>query len=281
MFRTVLLPVDFTSDNELVLGFARGLPALGVRRVVLGHVVDTSGMEGPVVARAVDEARDGVRALSGPLEAAGLGVEVRVATGDPVEELGAMATGAQADAAVYGSHAKSISTQLFAGSVSERLLRDATVPHMVVRFDLLRNQSEPARLLQQFGEKLLVPTDFSLSAARAFTRVIEMPKGAVKHVFLLHAIDPALSGDKLRRAEEGAEFHLKNLQAMCSQQGIASSVSIRRGSPVQAVLEELDERRASGVAVGTRGRNAVQEMLLGSVSMTLMRQASCPVLVVP
>jgi nucleotide-binding universal stress UspA family protein len=47
------------------------------------------------------------------------------------------------------------------------------------------------------------------------------------------------------------------------------------------VLEELDERRATGVITGTRGRNAIQEAILGSVSQTLLRQASCPVMIVP
>lgn len=281
MLRTVLVPVDFSDENALMLAFAKGLASLGVRRVVLGHVVEASGMEGPVIARKVDEARDAIHGYAADLEACGLGVEVRVATGEPVEELAALATEDQVDAAVYGSHAKSIVTQLFAGSVSERLLRDATVPHLVARYDLLRNQADPADLLRHFGEKVVIPTDFSLSAARAFTRMIEMPKGSVKHAYLLHVIDPALSGEKLRRAEEGAEFHLKNLQAMCTQQGIASSVSISRGSPVQEILAELDDRRATGVMVGTRGRNAVQEMFLGSVSMTLLRQASCPVMIVP
>lgn len=281
MLRTVLMPVDFSEDNQLILAFGRGLPALGVRRVVLGHVVESSGLEGPVIARRVDEVRERVRALAGTLEEAGLAVEARVATGDPVEELGALAREAQVDAVVYGTHGKSLATGLLSPSVSERLLRDATVPNLVVRFDILRNQADPASLLRHFGEKCVLPTDFSLAAARAFTRVIELPKGTVKHLFLLHAIDPSLTGEKLRRAEEGAEFHLKNLQAMCAQQGIPSSVSIRRGDAIQAVLAEIDERRATGVAAGTRGRSAVQEMLLGSVSMTLMRQASCPVLIVP
>lgn len=281
MVRTVLLPVDFSDDNQLILGFAQGLPALGVRHVVLGHVVEVSGLEGPLIARRVDEAREQLREHATFLEAAGLSVEVQVVTGDPVEELNALATETHVDAAVYGSHAKSVAGQLFVGSVSDRLMREATIPHLVVRFDLLRTQADPGALMRHFGEKLVLPTDFSLSAAHAFQMAIELPAGAVKHLTLLHAVDPALSGEKLRRAEEGAEFHLKNLQAMCTQQKIASSVSIRHDAPVHAVLDELDERRATGVIVGTRGRNAVQEMLMGSVSMTLMRQASCPVLIVP
>lgn len=281
MFRTVLLPVDFSDDNELILAFARGLPALGVRRVVLGHAVDVSGLEGPIIARKVDDARERIREFAGGLEAAGLGVEVRVAAGDPVDELGALATEAQVDAVVYGSHAKSLVGQLVAGSVSERLLRDATVPHLVARYDLLRRNGDPSTWLQHFGEKLVLATDFSLAASRAFNAVLALPKGAVKHLFLLHAIDPALTGDKLRRAEEGAEFQLRNIQAAATQNGVASSISLRVGSPIQTVLAEIDERRATGIVAGTRGRNAVQEMLLGSVSMTLLRQASCPVLVVP
>lgn len=281
MVRTVLLPVDFSDDNPLILAFARGLPSLGVRHVILGHVVEASGLEGPLIARKVDEARDRLLKHASELSAAGLSVEVQVVTGDPVEELGALAAETHVDAAVYGSHAKSVAGQLFVGSVSDRLMREATIPHLVVRFDLLRNQADPAVLLRRFGEKLVLATDFSLSAAHAFTFTVDLPPGAVKHLTLLHAIDPALTGEKLRRAEEGAEFHLKNLQAMCTQQKVPSSVSIRVDTPVHAVLDEIGERRASGVIVGTRGRNAVQEMLMGSVSMTLMRQASCPVLIVP
>ena len=281
MVRTVLLPVDFSDDNPLILAFARGLPSLGVRHVILGHVVEASGLEGPLIARKVDEARDRLLKHASELSAAGLSVEVQVVTGDPVEELSALAAETHVDAAVYGSHAKSVAGQLFVGSVSDRLMREATIPHLVVRFDLLRNQADPAVLLRRFGEKLVLATDFSLSAAHAFTFTVDLPPGAVKHLTLLHAIDPALTGEKLRRAEEGAEFHLKNLQAMCTQQKMPSSVSIRVDTPVHAVLDEIGERRASGVIVGTRGRNAVQEMLMGSVSMTLMRQASCPVLIVP
>ncbi len=281
MLRTVLLPVDFSEDNPLILAFARGLPALGVRRVLLGHVVEVSGVEGPLIARRVDEARERIREYVAELETVGLGVEVRVATGDPVDELGALAAETRADGVVYGSHAKTVVDQLLAGSVSERLLRDATLPHLVVRFDLLRNQADPADLLRRFGEKVVLPTDFSLSASRAFTRAVEMPPGALKHLFLLHAIDPALTGEKLRRAQEGAEFQLRNLQAMCAQQSVTASISTRLDTPVHAILWEIQHRAATGVIAGTRGRNAVQEMLLGSVSMTLLRQASCPVLIVP
>lgn len=280
MIRTVLLPVDFSDDNALILAFARGLPSIGVERVVLGHVVEVSGVEGPLIARRIDEARDRIRQDAQALAQVGLDVEVRVVTGDPVEELSGLASEGHVDAAVYGSHAKTVMNQLFAGSVSERLLRDASIPHLVVRFDLLRGMADPATLLKHFGEKVVLATDFSLAASRAFTIATEFGS-ALRHLFLLHAIDPTLTGDKLRLAEEGAEFQLKNLQAMCKQLGITASVQVIRDTPVHALLGATEERAVTGIVVGTRGRNAVQEMLLGSVSMTLLRQAGCPILIVP
>ncbi|HZL06009.1 MAG TPA: universal stress protein [Coriobacteriia bacterium] len=281
MLRTVLLPTDFAEDADLMLVFAKGLSALGTKVVVLSHVVEASGMEGPVIASRVDEVRDQLQAKAEVLRSAGLSVEVRVPTGDPFESIVALATEAGVDAVVAGSHAKRLMTQLVAGSVSERLLRDAPVPMLLTRFDLLRNQQDPSKLLERFGEKILVPTDFSLSASRAFTEAMSLPRQSVGTLYLLHVIDGDLTGDKLRRNEEGAEFHLRNLQAMAAQEGIPTSVVIRRGDVQRVVLEELDERRATGVITGTRGRNAIQEAVLGSVSQTLLRQASCPVMIVP
>lgn len=281
MLATVLLPIDFSRDSEHILDFAKGLPALGVKVVVLSHVVEASGMEGPIIAAKVDEVRDKLREIASQLSALGLKVQVRVPTGDPFEGIVGLATEMGVDAVVVGSHAKGLMTQLVAGSVSERLLRDAPVPMLLVRFDIIRNQSEPATLLKRFGEKVLLPTDFSLSASHAFSSAMELPKGVIKTLYLMHVIDPALTGEKRRKTEEGAEFHLRNLQALAQQQGISTSVIVSMGDPQRSILAEIDERRITGVITGTRGRNAIQEALLGSVSMTLLKQASCPVVIVP
>lgn len=281
MFRTALVPVAFAEDDGLVLSLARGLGALGVRRVVLAHVVDASGMEAAVASHTVDEALDRLRRDGEAVASAGLSVEVRVSTGERVRELTAMATESQVDVVVCGSHAKSLMADALSGSVSARLLRDTSVPHLSVRYDLLRNQADPADLLRHFGDKVILPTDFSLSAARAFTCALGMSGSTLKNLCLLHAVDPALPATRARQARDGAEFHLRNLQAMCSESGLSSSACVRTDSPVHAALDEIGLRRATGVIVGTHGRSAAKEALLGSVSMTLLRQASCPVLIVP
>lgn len=281
MLRSAMIPTDFSSDTSLILRFAEGLPALGTGRVVLGHVIEASGMEGPVIAAKVDQARDQIRSLTSRLTDAGLEVEVRVGTGDPAQGLLAIAHESGVDTIVCGSHGKSILTKLFAGSVSEQLVVEAQVPTMLVRYDLLRTREEPGLFASGFGKQVILPTDFSDSSHRALAAATLMPKGAIGMLYLFHVIDGGLSGDKLRRAQEEAGAELDKLCATAAEAGLTARTIIKQGDPVRSTLQQVAERRMTGIIAGTRGQNPLQEAVLGSTSMTLVRQASCPVLIVP
>lgn len=280
MIRTVLIPADFTPDSGLLLRFASGLRTLGVSRAVVVHVVDASGLEGPVIAAKVDAARAELAALVAPLREAGLDVEVRIPTGEPERELLALAAEACVDAIVIGTRGQSVRDAFFAGgSVSERVALGADVPVMLVRYPLLRNVADPAKLAAGFAHKLLVPTDFSATAQRAFDAAVHLPAAAISMLRIMFVL-PDETGERAQRTEAGAEFQLRNLAGVAKESGIAAQAVIGRGAPEKAILAEIDESRITGVVVGTRGRTLFAKAVLGSVSMTLVRQASCPVMIV-
>lgn len=282
MLRSVMIPIDFSTEGRLLLFFAEGLPSLGVKRVVLGHVVEASGMEGPIIARTADKARDDIRALTPRLTDAGLEVEVRVTTGDPAHCLLALARETNVDVAVVGTHGKGIISKLFTGgSVSETIAVEAEVPTMLVRFDLLATRAEPASFARDFGKQVLLPVDFSESSKRALMAALELPKGALNMVYILHVLEAGLSGERLAKAEDEAEAAAGEMRAVADEKGVATRCVIRQGEPARVILQEANERRSTGVIVGTRGHNMLQEAMLGSTSLTLVRQASCPVMIVP
>lgn len=279
--KSALLHTNLSEEDNLVLEFAEGLPALGVRRAVLSSVVDVSGMEGPVIVAKVDKVLDELRELAGPLRVAGLDVDVRVPTGQIEHELLALAAETHVDVMVSGSHGKSKLDRIVGGSVSETLLSEAECPSLFVRFDLLRNSPRPAWLARDFGRTLVLTTDFSGSANRAFMAVLELPPESVGTLYLLHVMDPLVSESARRRLEDGVEFQLRNLVELAAERGLQARPVIRTGELPRAVLNELNERRATGCVAGTRGRGAFTDALLGGLSVALLRQASCPVMVVP
>lgn len=281
MLRTVLLPIDFSADSELVLRFCTGLHDLGVRRVVCCHVVDATGLEGPVIATTIDATRDRMRQATRPLADAGFDVEVRLPTGNAERELLALAMEAHVDAVVCGTSGKTLADRMLSGSVSERLASASGIPALTVRYELLRSAADPAALASGFGRMLIVPTDFSGTAARALNVALSFPKRAVGTIRLLHVLPEAKDAVRAAQQETGADFQLRNLVSIAKERGLPATPVIGHGAPERAVLGEIDASGGTGVVVGSRGRTPLQEVLMGSVSMTLMRQASCPVLIVP
>jgi nucleotide-binding universal stress UspA family protein len=274
MFSSVLVPTDLSASQDAVMQFITGLPGLGVRRVVCCHVVDTTGLEETVIASKIDGARAHLQKATAPLREAGLEVELRVPTGDPEHELLMIAAEEHVDGVVCGSSGKNAADRLFVGSVSERLARDGRIPSMTLRYDMLRAVEDPADLAKRFARMMLVPTDFSATAARALNLALSFPKHMIGAMRILNVTSAGA-------ADSEAEAGLRKLVEVAKERGVHATPVIGHGAPERAVLAEIEESGITGVIVGSRGRNLLQEALLGSVSMTLVRQAPIPVLIVP
>lgn len=270
--RTVLVHTAVGSpEATLVVAAARGLAGLGVKKIVFACVLDASGLEGPVIMAKVDRTMADLRGLAAPLEGAGLEVECRVPTGEAEHELLSIAAEDGVDAILSGTHGKSSVERLLIGSVSEALCAQASVPNVVVRFDHMREAEDPSRLLSGFAERLLVPTDFSDAADRALDAAIEFAARADGRVVLVHVGTTRDAGARLReRSERGAA------------EGVDAVYVMREGGVAETLLAEAAEQGATGIVMGTRGvGSAWGELVLGSLSLTLLREADVPLMIVP
>jgi len=145
---------------------------------------------------------------------------------------------------------------------------------------------------------ILVPTDFSEDAQRAFERACDLAGQLGAKVYLFHVqsesalrtavkeglIDGASTDEELGNAVEQL-IAQRFSQAMCAvdRSQLAIECASRRGEPAAAIPAYAEEIGAELVVVGRRGAGFMDEVraaVLGSVTESVIRRSPCPVMVV-
>ena len=106
------------------------------------------------------------------------------------------------------------------------------------------------------------------------------------HVF--HAFDPPLDGLLSDPTEYRAAFGqlaTQDLEAFLADAGIGPGhvidIVVERGDPAQLIQHYVTAFRADLVVVGTEGRSALLELLVGSTAKSVLDGLACDALVVP
>jgi nucleotide-binding universal stress UspA family protein len=271
----MLLPVAIEPRDEKLLAYACGLLEQGVHHLLVAHVVDSSGQEAPVIMAEVGRARERLREMIAPFEGCGMEIETRVVTGSIYREIMALANQVHVDVILCGTEGKSFVDYLFSGSVSEDIALKGHERTMTVRYSLLESTEDTGRLAREFAHRLVVPTDFSSSALRALLSAFERPVRALGTLHVLHVLGP----DEERT---DAEAQMRAMVALAEEHGVDYVAEIREAPSVgDAVLDYVEEVDATGVITGRRGLSQFERGLLGSVSMRLLQDAPCPVVIQP
>ena len=139
---------------------------------------------------------------------------------------------------------------------------------------------------------ILVPIDFSdiTSGLLDQASTLAQPLGA--RLLLLHVLTPpvimtayglgnAEISDQIRVEKERAQKALDNHAAALREKGVQVSQQIRQGGTVESILEVADEQSVDFILLGSHGHGAVYDILVGSTARGVLRQATCPVVVVP
>jgi len=272
---SMLVPVSLDARDEKLLQYVCGLDVQSVERVIVATAVVETGVEAPVIAAEVDRARERLAALAGSLRGrTDIEFELRVITGDPTDAILVLAQEAGVGVLCLGTEGKSMAHYLFAGSISEDLFSSGKIRTMAVRYDLLEDTDDPSALSRGFAERLVIPTDFSESARRAFDSAFHRPLEAIGELHLLNVGERSERSDALER--------LGVLADEARARGVNTFTEFRSGDPAQVALEYLREVSATGVIIGQRGQASVlRQFVFGWVPFRLLREAPCPVVVQP
>ncbi|MFP7753634.1 universal stress protein [Thermodesulfobacteriota bacterium B35] len=226
----------------------------------------------PVLETAADEIRQ-----TG-LEAA---IEIEIEDGDPVDQIVEKANSGEYDALILQRSGLSRVGDMFVGSVTTGVL------HREVHCSIYLPGS---RLLEQGCRPrcCLVALDESDHAAEALARAGRLARACadtMERVVLVHVLDIARCGEALAGGEEVAGPAASLLDEAASSligRGIDES-RIRKvaacGDPAEVLVDVAGREQADVLFMGRRGRGAVQDLFMGSVSRKIIYRCPEPTIV--
>jgi nucleotide-binding universal stress UspA family protein len=288
MVKTILLPLDGSPLAERALPYAAGIARRSGARVVLVEAVLAHTLPGidPSDAQldVTDRARDNLRAAAARLEAAGVEAEPHVYYDDPVRAILDAARRQGADLIVMSTHGRSGLGRMVYGSVTDQVLRRATVPVLLVP-SIVEHAWPADRPLS-----LLVPLDGSELAEEALRAADLLAEAFETRLTLLCVVQPPgypLYGDGYAYVpfdEEvelaGARRYLDDHAAGLRAQGREVEVQVAVGQPAGLIPAVAREAQADVLVMATHGRGGLARLILGSVATSTVRQATVPLLLV-
>jgi nucleotide-binding universal stress UspA family protein len=136
-------------------------------------------------------------------------------------------------------------------------------------------------------KKIILATDGSEHSKRATENAIHISKcSSGSKVEILYVLDPSraksetLSNWNATDIEDKRKKRVVEVEKMAKEAGISYEVTILNGEPGPTIVEYANKNKADVVILGSRGLNALQEFVLGSVSHKVAKRANCPVLIV-
>lgn len=135
--------------------------------------------------------------------------------------------------------------------------------------------------------RILIALDDSAIAAHAVEVGIQLASALKAQVALVHVVDPApaIQPDSGIPAAEWAATLKREGQAFLAATAQRTDQPpawqfLREGKPADQILAAACEWEADVIVIGTHGRSGVSRLVLGSTAESVVRHASCPVLVI-
>ncbi|GEL12942.1 universal stress family protein [Lapidilactobacillus concavus DSM 17758] len=147
---------------------------------------------------------------------------------------------------------------------------------------------------EQEYKRILVPVDGSPEAELAFTKAKRVAKTNNAHLDILTILDTkqfvgnyggGLTGDAIYQIAEDAQSYLENLKATTlKHEGFKDDdidIHVRFGNPKIVISRDFPEDHHNDlIMIGATGLNAIERVLVGSVTEYVNRHALCDVLIV-
>lgn len=269
----LLVATDFSEGATHAIARAGRLPLADHARVTIAHVLhEGEGDATPELERAAVAIR-----------AARPDATVRTALlrGPPHGELVRRARADHADLVVLGRHGRGRKRDALLGSTAERVVRSGETPILVVAAPPAGGYVRP-----------MVAFDLDETARRALAVALRLIDHETAELIVVNAFGMRQRGDQgpwyvpdeeldehRRRWEATARTAVDRFLERYRGLGLRLTTVVAEGDPGRVLLDQASARRPDLVVMGTHGRSAIGQLVIGSVTDGVLRAAPADILV--
>src|SRR5436190_4155948 len=291
MTRTILCPIDFSEASRGALRYAAliaahleiGLTVATINDPLLSAAADMAGSE-HMADLAERELQRFVRD-TWPAPPAFAHIRYALAEGKPAAEILGIAARTSASLIVLASQGATGVRKLFIGSTAERILRETTVPVVIipagvpgsVTLDMVRNTVR----------RILLPVDLSGAMTPQLGVATSVAAALGASLLLLHVVEPvrsALPGYRLRPSADAERRHRAEGHFDRVLQELPSSVKaealVAFGEPAEEIAR-VAAAREGGLSVMGLQASPLLGSHMGSVTFRVLCLARVPVVALP
>jgi len=290
MLKKVLLPVDFSDVTDAVIDTAKFIGQKFHPKFYLLHVISPlvyiSMPETMVVdvidASVIEEIEETKRKAAENLlenlkkRLEGFEVETIIDIGSPADVIVEQEEELNVDLTILGGHQKGLVERILLGSTSEAVVKHSKKPVLVIKGHALTKL-----------ENVAIAYDFSEIADALIEYAKEFLKPFGAKITLIHVeeeidlpILKKLGINIIPQIREKKEEKLSELKRKFEEIGLPCEVVyIEERDPAEGIIEVLQQKNFDMVMVANKGLSGLKRILMGSVSLEVLRKAHIPVFV--
>jgi nucleotide-binding universal stress UspA family protein len=139
---------------------------------------------------------------------------------------------------------------------------------------------------------VIAPIDFSRASRGVVDEAIRIAQSVQGRVVVMHVVKPAVFASAMpplmttshkltAKVERVARAHLQLMQRRLMRKGISVETVCATGSPIRCIVEQAELQTARYIVLGAHRHGALRQWVVGGTASGVLKQAGCPVVVVP
>lgn len=195
----------------------------------------------------------------------GVRVEPLVIEDLPISGILATAQEREVDLIVMGTHGRSGLTRVMLGSVTERVIRETSIPLLAVR-----SGASTAEM-----KRIVCPTNFSEAANDALRHAVGMARLFESELVVVHVVEPGRRVVTQGEMEKLCSWVQSQVTARCEFEELVVGTDA-----AEQIIEITVRQRADLVVVGAQHRRFSDTTVVGTTTVRITRHAQTPVMIV-